>query len=290
MSRILFIVFPVFCVVGLGYVLGLFRKISLEPIIETLLYLTIPALAVSALTQASFPARDVFTIALSAGAVVFGTGIISFIYLSAVKRRDLHGFYLPAMFMNSGNMAFPLALFAFGPAGLAAAVIYYTVISILVYSLGIYIAKGRAGIGEMFRLPLIYAAAAGLFLNFSGLALPSALEATLKMLGDATIPLMLITLGYQLHSARLSHAALSLAACVIRIGGGFAIAYLIVGFFGIEGTPGRVIILSSAMPSAVINFIISYRYRVHSELVSSAVVLSTLLSIATTPLVIAVIV
>ena len=105
------------------------------------------------------------------------------------------------------------------------------------------------------------------------------------MLGAATIPLMLISLGYRLHSAKLSHFWISLAGSIIRIGGGVSIAYLIVTFFGIQGLDAKIIILSSAMPSAVINFIISHRYNVHSDLVASTVVVSTLLSVVTTPLV-----
>ncbi|MEK7312871.1 MAG: AEC family transporter, partial [Deltaproteobacteria bacterium] len=90
---------------------------------------------------------------------------------------------------------------------------------------------------------------------------------------------------YRLHSAKLSHFWISLAGSIIRIGGGVSIAYLIVTFFAIQGLDAKIIILSSAMPSAVINFIISHRYNVHSDLVASTVVVSTLLSVVTTPLV-----
>src|SRR3990172_7141238 len=230
MASILSIVFPVFCAIAAGYAFGRFKKLGLESLIEVLLYITIPSLVVSSLTKRSFAISDVAVIAGAATAVILSTGAISYVYLAIIKKRDLRGFYLPTMFMNSGNMSFPLALLAFGEEGLSIAVIYYITVSLLVYSLGIYIAKGGGGLGEMFRLPLIY---------------PS----------------------------------------IIRIGGGVSIAYLIVTFFGIQGLDAKIIILSSAMPSAVINFIISHRYNVHSDLVASTVVVSTLISVVTTPLV-----
>jgi hypothetical protein len=40
--------------------------------------------------------------------------------------------------MNAGNMGIPLALFAFGPAGMQRATLLYVLTAFLQYSLGIY--------------------------------------------------------------------------------------------------------------------------------------------------------
>jgi len=282
--KVLSVVFPVFCIIGLGYVFARFRKISLEPIIDILLYLTIPALVISSLSHKKLVLDDLAIVALSAAIVVVGTGVMAYIYLRLIKRQDLRGFYLPVMFMNSGNMSFPLALLAFGPEGLTVAILYYIAISLLVYSLGIYVAKGRGGMSEMFKLPLIYAAVIAVALNLSEVKLPEPLITTFDMLGAATIPIMQVSLGYRLYSARLAFPAISLAGTAIRIGGGIAIAWGVVTLFGIEGLNAKVILLSSGMPAAVINFVVSHRYKVDSDLVASTVALSTFVSIFTTPL------
>lgn len=282
--NVLSVVFPVFSIIGIGYAFARFKKISLEPVIEVLLYLTIPALVISSLLKKEIVATDLFAVAGSALVVVLGTGFLSYLYLTIIKKQNLRGFYLPAMFMNSGNMAFPLALLAFGPEGLAVAVLYYIAIGLLVYSLGIYIAKGKDGFAEIFKLPLIYAAVAGVALNLSGYSLPGPLLTTFDMLGAATIPLMQLGLGYRLFSARLSQPGMSLAASLIRIIGGFVIAYIVVTVFGIEGINRQIILLSSSMPAAVISFVVSHRYRLDSELVASTVAVSTLLSVITTPI------
>lgn len=281
--KVLSVVFPVFCIIGLGYLFARFKKISLEPVIEILLYLTIPALVIASLSKKPLVTADLAVVALAAFLVVAGTGLISFIYLSAIKRRELRGFYLPAMFMNSGNMSFPLALLAFGPEGLAVAILYYIVISLLVYSLGIYIAKGKGGFAEMFKLPLIYASALGIGLNLAGIQLPSPVFTTFEMLGAATIPIMQVSLGYRLHSAKLAYPGISAAGSLIRIVGGFSVALLVVCIFGIEGLNKKIILLSSAMPSAVINFVVSHKYKVDSDLVASTVAMSTLFSVISTP-------
>ncbi len=287
--KVISIVFPVFSIIGIGFIFARFKKISLEPIIEVLLYLTIPSLVISSLAKKPLVMAEVTAVSLAACGVVFGTGIISFLYLRLINRKELRGFYLPTMFMNSGNMAFPLALLAFGEEGLAIAIIYYVAISILVYSLGIYIAKGQGGFSEIFKLPLIYASIAGITLNLTDTTLPKSILSTVEILGNATIPLMLVSLGYRLHSTYLTSLDISIAGALIRIAGGALIAYLITATFGIDGLNQKIIVLSSSMPSAVINFIVSYRYKLHSELVASIISVSTVLSLITTPVVLAMI-
>lgn len=281
---VLSVVFPVFSIIGLGYIFARFRKISLEPVLDILLYLTIPALVISSLSRKPLVVADLATVSLSAVLVILGTGLLAFIYLTAIKRRELRGFYLPVMFMNSGNMSFPLALLAFGQDGLTVAILYYLVVSVMVYSLGIYIAKGRGGLSEMFRLPLIYAAVAGIAMNLGGISLPGPVITVFDMLGAATIPVMQISLGYRLYSASLTHPGISLAGTVLRIGGGLAVAWAVVTLLGIEGINQKIILLSSGMPAAVINFVVSHKYKVDSDLVASTVALSTLVSVVTTPL------
>jgi predicted permease len=285
LAQILAVVFPVFAIIGVGYIFASFKKMSLEPIIDVLLYLTIPALVISSLSKKQLVIDDLFTVAVAACFVVCATGILSLIYLSIKKRRDSRGFYLPTMFMNSGNMAFPLSLLAFGPEGLAVAVLFYIVIGVLVYSVGIYIAKGEGGLREIFRLPLIYAAAIGIGLNLGGVKMPGPIFTTFDMLGAATIPLMQVSLGYRLYSVKFKLSGAALSGSIIRIGGGFLAAYLITTLLGIDGLNRKIIILSSTMPSAVINFVVSHKYDLDSDLVASVIATSTLLSVISTPIV-----
>jgi hypothetical protein len=283
--KVLSIVIPVFSVIGLGFVFAHFKKISLKPIIDVLLYLTIPALVITSLTDVVIIPSELFHIAIAACGVVIGTGLLTLIYLKATGKTDGRGMYLTTMFMNCANIPFPIALLAFGQEGLSITVLYYIVISVLVYSVGIYIAKGKGGLTEIFKLPLIYATALGLGVNFAGVELPAVFMVTMKMLGTATIPLMQISLGYQLYNTRITHLKSSVAASVIRIGGGVCLGWLMVTLLGLDGLTRQIIILTSAMPSAVITFIMSYRYNVQSEEVASTVAMSTIISLITIPLI-----
>ena len=283
-TQVLSIVFPVFSIIAIGYLFARFKKIDLEPIIDILLYLTIPALVVSSLSHKAILLTDLVSISMAACAVILGVGAISRVYLKISGQTGSGSFYLPVMFMNAGNIPFPLALLAFGVDGLQAAVLYYIAASLLVYTLGIYMAKGSGGLGEVFRLPLVYSAAIGIGLNLAGVDLSGPLLTTLDMLGAATIPLMQLSLGYYLYRTRITSLALTLSGSCIRIFGGLIVAYLAVEALGLEGVTRNVVLISSAMPSAVITFVMSYKYDLNSDLVASIVATSTLMSIVTIPL------
>ncbi|MFQ5585645.1 MAG: hypothetical protein ACE5GF_02305, partial [Thermodesulfobacteriota bacterium] len=92
------IVFPVFCIIGLGYLFAAFKKISLEPLVETLLYLTIPSLVISSLIKKPILLSEFGVVSLAALTVVLATGFISLFYLTLTGRRHMRGFYLPTMF------------------------------------------------------------------------------------------------------------------------------------------------------------------------------------------------
>jgi predicted permease len=229
---------------------------------------------------------DFLTIAFSVLAVTSGCGLITWVFLR-LSRRDCRGLYLPVMFMNAGNMALPLALLAFGPEGLSRAVLYYVISATLSYSLGVMIVSPNRNLAEVFRLPLIYAAILGLLLGAFRIPLNPTLIRPFEILGGAAIPLMLLSLGYRLHYSKIESPQLAVTGALLRIGLGFALALLIVSLFRIQGVTRPVVLLSSSMPSAIVNFILAQRYDRNPDVVASVILVSSLLSLITTPLILA---
>jgi hypothetical protein len=187
--------------------------------------------------------------------------------------------------MNAGNMGIPLALFAFGQAGLQRATLLFVMCTFLQYSLGIYILQGRGNWIEIFRLPLIYATLAGLSCNLMQIKIPELLLQPIVMLGQATIPIMLISLGYRLHEVESLQWGHAVGGALLRIFGGFAVASTAVNVIGAEGVNRQVLLLYGALPAAVINFILTEKYRQDPGLAASIVVLSTFISVLTIPIV-----
>ena len=277
-------VIPVFLLIAAGFAFAHWKKINLTSVTEIIVYLGTPSLVFSSLAGKPLFATDIAV--LSAGILLIFAIVGFFIRLYfLVSGFSSRGFALPTLFMNAGNMGIPLALFAFGQAGLQRATLMFVIITFLQYSLGIYILNGRSNWTEIFRLPLIYAALAGLSVNLAQISLPEVLLRPIIMLGQATIPIMLISLGYRLHEVESLQWGHALGGALTRIGGGFAAANLAVHLIGAEGVNRQVLLLYGALPAAVVNFVLTEKYRQDPALAASIVVISTFISIFTIPVV-----
>lgn len=277
-------VIPVFLLIAAGFIFAHWKKISLASVTEIIVYLGTPSLVFSSLASKPLFAGDIF-ILLSGIVLIFaGVGLLIRVYFAMFDFQS-RGFALPALFMNAGNMGIPLALFAFGQAGMQRATLMFVMITFLQYSLGIYILNGRGNWRESFRLPLIYAAVAGLVVNLAQVKIPEILLQPVAMLGQATIPIMLISLGYRLHEVESLQWGHALGGAMVRILGGFAAANIAVFAIGASGVNRQVLLLYGALPAAVINFVLTEKYRQDPALAASIVVISTFLSVLTIPIV-----
>jgi malate permease and related proteins len=277
-------VIPVFLLIAAGFIFAHWKKISLASVTEIIVYLGTPSLVFSSLASKPLFAGDILTLFSGIVVIFAGVGLLIRIYF-AMFGFSSRGFALPALFMNAGNMGIPLAFFAFGQAGMQRATLMFVIITFMQYSLGIYILNGRGNWRESFRLPLIYAAVAGLLINLAQVKLPEILLQPVAMLGQATIPIMLISLGYRLHEVDSLQWGHALGGAMVRVFGGFAAANIAVFAIGATGVNRQVLLLYGALPAAVINFVLTEKYRRDPALAASIVVISTLLSILTIPVV-----
>jgi len=277
-------VIPVFFLIALGFTFARWKKISLASVTEIIVYLGTPSLVFTSLAGKPLYAGELVILLSGMLLIYAGVGLLIWLYF-LVFRFHSRGFALPALFMNAGNMGLPLALFAFGQAGMQRATLLFVICTFLQFSLGIFILQGRGNWQEVFRLPLIYASIAGLGANLFQLSIPALLFQPLAMLGQAIIPLMLVSLGYRLYNVASLQWGHALGGALVRIIGGFAAASLAVMLIGAEGVNRQVLLLYGCLPAAVVNFVLTEKYRQDPELAASIVVLSTFISVVTIPIV-----
>jgi len=277
-------VIPVFFLIALGFTFARWKRISLASVTEIMVYLGTPSLVFTSLSSKPLYAGELATLFSGILAIYGGVGLLIAVYF-VVFRFHSRGFALPALFMNAGNMGIPLALFAFGHAGMQRATLLFVMCTFLQYSVGIFILQDRGNWKEVFRLPLIYATIVGLGVNLFQLRIPELLFQPLAMLGQAIIPLMLVSLGYRLYNVASLQWGHALGGALVRIVGGFGAANLAVILIGAEGVNRQVLLLYGCLPSAVVNFVLTEKYRQDPELAASIVVLSTLISVVTIPIV-----
>jgi predicted permease len=275
-------ILPIFAVVAAGYWLTT-RSTDPATLADLAVRITSPALLFSLLSDTSLDASRFGVLAGGTLAIATGTAALAYAYTRANSTG--RGFLLPAVFFNGGNMGLASCRLAFGPAGLEAGAVPFVTIAVLTSFFGIWIAKGRNGLVEALRLPLLWGAAAGIAVAVTGTRLPGTVMEPIRMLGAMAVPLMLLTLGVQLRGLAVAALFHSAVAVAVRMGGGFACAWLFVEALDVRGVDRGVLLLMSVMPAAVINSVIAQRYGADPALVASAVVLGTFASLVSIPLV-----
>lgn len=241
-----------------------------------------PCLVFSSLLKITVEPRD---LGLMAGMALAGLGITSLIGGGVLKAAGLSGraFLPPLVFANTGNMGLPLCLLAFGETGLALAVTYFTTIVIIHFTIGVGYVSGSSSLSTLMRIPVLYAVAAALAFMVTGTQAPVWLVKTTGLLGDMTIPLMLITLGVSLSLLRVSGIGRAFSLSVLRLVMGFSVGVGLAWAFDLEGAVRGVVILQSSMPVAVFNYLFAQRYDRSPEQVAGIVVVSTALSFLSLP-------
>ncbi len=286
MQEIVAIVLPTFFTVALGYLFSRVTRLSSAVLIDVALYIAIPCLVVTSMLSTPIVMSEAVELWASSLLVMGGTFVVARIVF-ALSRSKHSALYLAIVFANLVNIPFPIIYLAFGAEGLARAALFYMPNGILVYSVGMYVAAGQSdlkqGLRVMLRTPLIYAAVLGLVLNLAGVVLPDLVMNSLKFVGQAGAPLILLVLGMSIGKIRPANLPLTLTAGVLRMGGGFAFGLLAVWLLGITGVARSVVVFEAAMPSAVMVAIMATKYKNEAELVSSVVLTTTLASIVAIP-------
>ena len=299
---------PIIAIAGVGYVLATVKEIDPEPLNTAVVYVLAPALVFHSLATTQLEAATLLRVTI--GIVAFTAvmwGIAELVGRAVGEEEPaLSALVLVAIFCNSGNLGIPVSDFAFGDLGRGTAVLFLSVQSVLMYTVGVYLASrssgsaGLAGVRRVFYIPLVYAVGAALLARALNLVPPEETAAmeTLQLVGDAAIPLMLLILGIQLARTDTA-AAISRAwpATALKMGVapivGLGIA-LVLGFE--QPTVARVFVLETAMPAAVTPLILVIEFAgsartegvLVSEYVSTCVFLTTLLSIPALTLLIAI--
>ena len=132
---------------------------------------------------------------------------------------------------------------------------------------------------SVFKTPAILAVAPAIMFNISGTEVPIFLSRLSGLLGQAMIPLMLVTLKIQMAEIEKFKIDFNVfAASTVRLIGGPLFLVPLFGLHGIERDAG---VLQSAMPSAVLASIIALEYKLIPEFVTTTVLFSTLYSVFT---------
>ncbi|MBI5698980.1 AEC family transporter [Candidatus Saganbacteria bacterium] len=278
---ILQVMAPVIFISLLGFVYARFRKAEPQVLSDIIIYLTIPALFFISFYNNQLLFSELPAVFITIGAVMGGI-LLALLLLRKFFRLPV-GLFLPAIFMNSAFVGFPVILLAYGPEGLTRAIAYDFINGLVIFTLGVFVVSRRKDFTELFRLPFLYAALLGLAFNYFGLRLPDLALRSIEMLGSITIPLALLMLGFRLGLTKIKTFTLPVVSSILRMGLGTAIAVFCVWALRVDPLLGRVLIVMSALPSAFMGLVLAEKYKTDEELVASSIAVCTLLAVIYLP-------
>ena len=281
------VIFPVFFVIGIGYYLG-----KNNPNIDTNFITSFagnigtPAMIFYTVTTTGITLTvfiHYFTYALI---MIGGFALIGLILLFFLN-KDLSMELPPLILPNTGNMGVPICLFAYGTQGLGVASAIASVIILFHFTLGVFLAKKKFSFDVVLKSPPVYAIIVSVLFLYFKIDTPLFLENTTFLLTYATIFLVLMSLGIALTRFKFSlKNSIILSLCRVVVGP--IIAFIIIYCFELSGFAAGVLLIQSAMPSAILNYLVGSMHSPKKivDSIASTIVVSTLMSFITIPIIV----
>ncbi|MEM8555546.1 MAG: AEC family transporter [Pseudomonadota bacterium] len=281
--KVLEIVTPVIALGLIGFIwvkLGL--EYSVQFVTRLSMTLAVPALIFVALMRTEIDPASIKTLSLAA-AVTYGGLTVAFAAMLAIFRLEQRTYLAPIIFGNTGNVGLPLALFAFGEAGLDLAVVVFAVMILWSFTFGVWVVSGGGSLLKVMQEPVVAATILGVLFLWQGWDMPVAITNTLELIGQMAIPLMLITLGVAVARLQPGRMLLASVLSVIKLAACAGGAYAIGMWFELPPVALAVLVMQVATPVAVTSYMLAEKYGGDASAVAGLVVVSTTLSILALP-------
>ena len=283
-------ILPIALIALVGVWVGKAFTLERQTLARLSIYALVPALVLSSLAKTTLALGNAIAIVIT---FILNTSLL---YILAVILGRLLQFssdekkslIATTIFANVGNMGLPFVLFSLGEAGLERAVVYLVGSSLMTASIFPIVLKGEGvlnGLRYTLCLPVLWAAIAGLVLQGTNTELPIPIERGVTLLSDGAIPVALLMLGIQLSETPFIFGRYELMGAGLRLLVSPLLAFNIANLVGLADIDRQVVVLQSAMPVAVNSLIWVTELGGDTVRVARTIVISTLLSLGTLPLV-----
>jgi len=283
LARILGIILPVFSIIAFGWAYAWRVKPDMSMVNRISMNVLAPALVFSALASKDFDVGANKMLMVGTIGVVLGSGLLAWPF-ARLLGTSARTFVPPMMFNNCGNMGLPLAVLAYGAAGFSPMVALFTISNLLQFTVGAWIIDHHARFGSLLRNPMVISTVLGFAFALTHPPMPEWLNVAIKLVGDALIPMMLLSLGVRLYEANLADWHLGLIGGIVCPLTGIAMAALLSQVLGLTHTQQGLLIIFGSLPPAVLNFMVAEQFKQEPAKVASIVLIGNLLAVLFVPL------
>lgn len=282
-SKIASITLPIFTLVLVGFLysrrvkpdLGGANKLIVDIALPVLIFISLSAKSFDPISALSFTGASIVLIVL--------TGLIAWPF-AKFSGASVQAFLPCAMFTNVGPIGIPLIALAYGPEGMAPAVVLLVISNILHFTLGAGVMSGNVDWRMVYANPLVWSTVLGVASSQLQITLPDWVQTSCTMIGSVLVPMMLISLGARLASSQVADAWVGVRSGVLIVLIRLTAVLLALWFIPLQGQERGALILFACLPSAVFNFMLADKFQVEPNKVASTVIVGHLLSLAFLPL------
>lgn len=169
---------------------------------------------------------------------------------------------LCSSYVNSGNLGIPIAVYVLGDASLVAPVLLFQQIMVTPIALTVLDLSGDGEKGSLcqrlitpLRNPIAVGSLSGVAVSATGLTLPGPVMDPLTLIGNMSVPAVLLAFGISLCGSTLpgrgaDRYPVLLSVVLKSVGQPLAAWALAVGLFGLHGAPLLDVVVTSALPAA----------------------------------------
>jgi len=283
---VLEIVTPVFLLAVIGYIwVKLGFEYRVQFVTQIAMTLAVPCLIFVSLMQTEITPQMLADISMATVVAYLAVGGAGFAILKAfgLSQRT----FLPSLlFGNTGNVGMPLAFFAFGQTGLGYAIVVFAIMAIISFTFGVWLVAGGGSPGKLLKEPLIPATLLGGVFMVQGWQTPVFLTNSLTLIGQMAIPLMLITLGVAVARLRPGRLTQAIALAFVKLIICSAAAWAAGWYFDLEPIFFAILVLQLTTPVAVTSYLLAEKYGADAQSVAGLVVVSSLMSVLSLPILI----
>ena len=282
------VLFPVFFIVGIGYFLGK-KNPKLDTTFITNFGANIgsPAIVFYSVTTTGITFEIFINYFFYYFLAIIGFSLVGIIFLKLLKKdiiMELPPFILP----NTGNMGLPICLFAYGTQGLGIAGAIASIIILFHFTLGVFLASKKFTLEIITKSPAFYSIIISIIFIYFEMDVPNFVVNTTMLLTYATIFLILMSLGIALTRLKIFSFNKALISAIARVLIGPIIGFCIIRIFNLSGVAAGVLLIQCSMPSAILNYLVGSIYSPKKivDNIASMIVVSTILSFITVPIVV----
>lgn len=281
-EQVVNILFPVIALVGVGFMIGRWQKPDFRPINRINMDAFVPALVFSSLATMPLDTQQLPLIAASLVAVLIPALLM--IPICLMMKINYKAWAPLHMFRNSGNLAIPLFTYTFGESALGSAVLLFVVSACLHISLGLALLSKGNPFKQIISTPLFIAAAIAMTLNVSGITVWKPFYEATSLLGQAAVPVMLISLGSQMINLKLSGFKVGAISSLLSLATGAVSFLLIYYFIPLPTMQLQMMVLFTMLPPAVMNYLFAERFNIEPTNVASMVLFGNFFCLITLPI------